>query len=420
MRVSADNPHAVTFLMVTLFVDTLGFGLIIPVLPGLLSDLSGGTVAAAAAWGGGLMFVYATMQFFFSPVIGNLSDRFGRRPVLLLSLATLAVDYVIMGLAPTLFWLFIGRLLSGASAATFATANAYVADVTPEAERARKYGLIGAAWGVGFVVGPALGGVLGELSPRLPFFVAAGLAALNACYGYFVLPETLPEERRRAFDLRRANPVGALRVVRRDAVVFALFCGLAIYFVAHDVNPTTWTYYVVHRFAWSPLEVGLALGVVGMSSAVVSGTLVGPVVARIGEARAIYLGLACSAICYFGHAFAPVGWALFPFIAIGAFVGLVMPSLRGVLSRRFAAEARGEMEGAIASLISLVAIASPLILTQTFQYFSSEAAPIYFPGASFFLAGILALGALTCFARVLARNPELIPAGDATALIKET
>jgi len=420
MRISADSPHAVTFLMVTLFVDTLGFGLIIPVLPGLLTDLSGGTVGAAAAWGGGLMFVYATMQFFFSPVIGNLSDRFGRRPVLLLSLATLAVDYVIMGFAPTLFWLFVGRLLSGASAATYATANAYIADVTPEAERAGKYGLIGAAWGIGFVVGPALGGALGELGPRVPFFVAAGLAALNVCYGFFVLPETLPEARRRPFDLHRANPVGALRAVRRDAVVFALFGGLAVYFVAHDVNPTTWTYYVVHKFAWSPLEVGLALGVVGLSSAVVSGTLVGPVVARIGEARAIYLGLGCCAICYFGHAFAPVAWALFPAIAIGAFVGLVMPSLRGVLSRRSPPEARGEMEGAIASLISLVAIASPLILTQTFRFFSSDAAPVYFPGASFFLAGMLALIALACFARILTRNPELVPARDTTTRTEDT
>ncbi|MCH2097739.1 MAG: TCR/Tet family MFS transporter [Pseudomonadales bacterium] len=420
MSIRADSPHAVTFLMVTLFMDTLGFGLIIPVLPGLLTDLSGGTVGTAAAWGGGLMFVYATMRFLFSPVIGNLSDRFGRRPILLVSLATLAVDYVIMGFAPTLFWLFIGRLLSGASAATFATANAYVADVTPEAERAGRYGLIGAAWGVGFVVGPALGGALGELGPRVPFFVAAGLAALNMGYGYFVLPETLPEARRRAFELGRANPIGALRAVRRDAVVFARFGGVAIYFLAHDVNPTTWTYYVVHKFAWSPFEVGLALGVVGMSSAVVSGLLVGPVVGRIGEARAIYLGLASCAICYFGHAFAPVAWALFPFIAIGALVGLVMPSLRAVISRRFPAEARGEMEGAIASMISLVAIVSPLILTQTFHYFSSETARIYFPGAPFFLAGVLALGALACIARILARNPELASAGNATASIKES
>jgi DHA1 family tetracycline resistance protein-like MFS transporter len=402
---SAANPHAVAFLMVTLFVDTLGFGLIIPVLPGLITELTGGTVSGAAGWGGGLMFVYATMQFLCSPLIGNLSDRFGRRPVLLVSLATLAVDYLIMGFAPTLFWLFLGRLLSGASAATFATANAYIADVTDEAERAGRYGMIGAAWGMGFVVGPALGGLLGQYDPRLPFFVAAALAGCNVLYGLLVLPETLPPERRRPFELARANPVGAFAALRGEPMVFALFGGLVLYFLAHDVNPTTWTYFVIHRFAWSPGEVGLALAAVGISTALVSGLLVGPIVARIGEARAVYLGLGCCAASYVGHAFVPRGWMLFPCIAVGAFMGLVMPSLRGILSRRFPPDRRGEMEGAIASLISLVAIFSPLVMTQTFRTFSGPDAPVYFPGASFFLAGCLALAAMAWFARVL-RAPE--------------
>ena len=410
MSASATSPHAVAFLMVTLFVDTLGFGLIIPVLPGLITELTGGTVSGAAGWGGGLMFVYATMQFFFSPVIGNLSDRFGRRPVLLVSLATLSVDYLIMGFAPTLFWLFVGRLLSGASAATFSTANAYIADVTDEAERAGKYGMIGAAWGIGFVVGPALGGLLAQYDVRLPFFVAAGLAGCNVLYGLLVLPETLPPERRRPFEFARANPVGAFAAVRGEPVVFALFGGLAIYFLAHDVNPTTWTYFVIHRFAWSPSEVGLALGAVGISTALVSGLLVGPIVARIGEARAVYLGLGCCAFSYFGHAFVPEGWMLFPCIAVGAFIGLVMPSLRGIMSRRFPADRRGEMEGAIASLISLVAIFSPPVMTQTFRWFSGSSAPIYFPGASFFLAGCLALTAMAWFAVVLRREP--VPAAS--------
>jgi DHA1 family tetracycline resistance protein-like MFS transporter len=413
VTLSASSPHAVTFLMVTLFLDTLGFGLIIPVLPGLITELTGGPVSAAAGWGGALMFVYATMQFFFSPLIGNLSDRFGRRPVLLVSLATLAVDYLIMGLAPTLLWLFLGRMLSGASAATFATANAYIADVTEESRRARQYGKIGAAWGLGFVVGPALGGLLGEFGPRVPFFAAAGLAACNVCYGFFVLPETLPHGRRRAFDARRANPIGALAAVRREPMVAALFVGLAVYFLAHDVNPTTWTYFVIHRFEWSPSEVGLALAVVGVSTALVSGTLVGPIVARIGEARAMYLGLGACAFSYYGHSLVPKGWMLFPCIAVGAFVGLVMPSLRGILSRRFPPDARGEMEGAIASTISLVAIVSPLILTQTFRYFSATDAPLYFPGASFFLAGTLALVAMGWFALVLNRASDTASADDA-------
>ena len=413
MTVSRTSPHAVTFLMVTLFLDTLGFGLIIPVLPGLIRELTGAPMAAAAGWGGGLMLVYATMQFLFSPVIGNLSDRFGRRPVLLLSLTTLAIDYLIMGLAPTIAFLFLGRMLSGASAATFATANAYIADVTDEATRAGQYGKIGAAWGLGFVVGPALGGLLGELGPRVPFFAAAALASVNVLYGLLVLPETLPPARRRPFRLARANPIGALAAVRREPVVAALFVGIALYFLAHDVNPTTWTYYVIHRFEWSPSQVGLALGVVGLSTALVSGTLVGPVVARIGEARSMYLGLSACAFSYFGHALVPKGWMLFPCIAVGAFVGLVMPSLRGILSRRFPPDARGEMEGAIASLVSLVAIVSPLVLTQTFRYFSRPGAPVYFPGASFFLAGTLAVIAMLWFALVLSRA-EPAPARPAT------
>jgi DHA1 family tetracycline resistance protein-like MFS transporter len=415
VTLSAASPHAVTFLMVTLFLDTLGFGLIIPVLPGLITELTGEPVSEAAAWGGGLMFVYASMQFLFSPLIGNLSDRFGRRPVLLVSLATLALDYLIMGFAPTILWLFLGRMLSGASAATFATANAYIADVTDEARRAGQYGKIGAAWGLGFVVGPALGGLLGELGPRLPFFVAAGLALANVLYGLLVLPETLPPERRRPFEASRANPIGALAAVRREPVVAALFGGLALYFLAHDVNPTTWTYFVIHRFEWSPSQVGLALGVVGLSTALVSGTLVGPIVARIGEARALYLGLAACSFSYFGHSLVPVGWMLFPCIAVGAFVGLVMPSLRGILSRRFPPDARGEMEGAIASLVSLVAILSPPVMTQTFRFFSQPGAPVYFPGASFFLAGTLALLAMCWFALVLSRTHALPATGRGAA-----
>ena len=403
--------HAVTFILVTLVIDTLGFGIVIPIMPTLISELSGEAIADASSWGGALMFAYAFMSFLFAPVIGNFSDRFGRRPVLLLSLATLAVDYLIMGFAPTLAWLFLGRLLAGASAATFATANAYIADVTTPEERAGKYGLIGAAWGIGFVLGPALGGLLGELGTRVPFFVAAAMAAVNVLYGFFVLPETLPPEKRRSFDLKRANPLGAFRAVRAQPTVFALFGGLVLYFVAHDVNPTTWTWYVIHRYELSPSQVGFALAAVGVSSAVVSGTLVGPIVKRVGEERAVYVGLVCAALAYFGHAFAPTALWLLPAIAIGAFVGLVMPAMRGILSRRFTDDTRGEMEGAIASLISLVAIFSPLVLTQTFRLFSSEDAPIYFPGASFFLAGCLALGALLWIRTVLGRVRDEIPNG---------
>ncbi len=391
MRERRPGRHALLFILITIFIDTLGFGIIIPVLPRLIADLGHTSISDAAGYGGALMFVFALMQFLFAPVMGNLSDRFGRRPVLLISLATLSVDYLIMGFAPTLAWLFLGRLLSGASAATFSTANAYIADITDESERAARFGLVGAAWGIGFVIGPAAGGLLGALGPRVPFYVAAGLALVNVVYGLLVLPETLSRDKRRPFRFARANPAGALAALRPYPLVLGLFGALTLYFLAHDVNPSVWTYYVLHKFQWSEGQVGLALAAVGLSSAVVSGTLVGPVVKRMGEARAAYLGFALAAVSFFGYAFATQGWMLFPAIAFGAFMGLVMPSLRGIMSRTVAEESQGELQGAISSLMGLTAIFAPLIMTQTFRHFSMADAWLYFPGASFFLAGCLAL-----------------------------
>lgn len=403
---SAREPgrHALLFILITIFIDTLGFGIIIPVLPKLIAELGDVSVSQAAGYGGALMFVYALMHFLFAPVLGNLSDRFGRRPVLLLSLATLSVDYLIMGFATGIGWLFLGRLLSGASAATFATANAYIADITPESERAARFGLIGAAWGIGFVAGPAIGGLLGELGPRVPFFVAAGLALVNVIYGLVVLPETLPAERRRPFRLTRANPLGAYRALRPYPLVMTLSGALVLYFIAHDVNPSTWTYYVIHKFAWSEAQVGLGLAAVGLASAVVSGTLVGPIVRRLGETRAAAAGLVLTAISFFGYAFASAGWMLFPWIALGAFMGLVMPALRGMLSRAVPEDQQGELQGALSSLMGLTAIVAPLMMTQVFRIFSAEDAPIHFPGASFVLAGLLTLGALVIVLRAV-RHP---------------
>ncbi len=403
MTSRAPGRHALLFILITIFIDTLGFGIIIPVLPKLIAQLGNTSISEAAAYGGALMFVFALMHFIFAPVMGSLADRFGRRPVLLLSLATLSVDYLIMGFATGLGWLFLGRLLAGASAATFATANAYIADITPEQDRAAKFGLIGAAWGLGFVAGPAIGGLLGELGPRVPFFAAAALAMINVGYGLLVLPETLPPDKRRPFRFSRANPIGAFAALRRYPLVVALFGALALYFMAHDVNPSTWTYYVIHKFQWSEGQVGLALAAVGLSSALVSGTLVGPIVARLGEARAAYLGFLLAGLSFFGYAFATEGWMLFPCIAVGAFMGLVMPSLRAVMSRAVPDDQQGELQGAISSLMGLTAIFSPLIMTQVFRAFATESAPLYFPGASFFLAGCLMMLALIVVASSLKR-----------------
>jgi len=386
--------HALLFILITIFIDTLGFGIIIPVLPKLIAELGDTTISEAAGYGGALMFVFALMHFLFAPVLGNLADRFGRRPVLLVSLATLSVDYLIMGFATGLGWLFLGRLLSGASAATFATANAYIADITPEPERAARFGLVGAAWGIGFVAGPAIGGLLGEFGPRVPFFAAAALALVNVVYGLLVLPETLPPGQRRPFRFIRANPVGAFAALRPYPVVIALFGALVLYFMAHDVNPSTWTYYVIHKFSWSEGQVGLALAAVGLSSAIVSGTLVGPLVKRLGAVRAASVGFVLAALAFFGYAFASEGWMLFPCIAVGAFMGLVMPALRGIMSAAVPADQQGELQGAISSLMGLTAIFSPLIMTQVFRIFSADTAPLYFPGASFFLAGCLRILAL--------------------------
>ncbi len=392
-----ESRHALLFILITIFIDTVGFGIIIPVLPKLIAELSGTRISEAAAYGGWLMFVFALMQFLFAPVIGNLSDRFGRRPVLLLSLTALGVDYLIMGYAPSLAWLFAGRMIAGVAAATFATANAYIADITDEQSRAARFGLIGAAWGVGFVLGPAIGGLLGEIDIRLPFFAAAGLAGLNVLYGLLVLPETLAEANRRAFVFWRANPLGALAAIRGQPIVVGLFGALVLYFVAHDVNPSTWTYYVIHKFHWSGAQIGLGLAAVGLSGAVVSGTLVGPAVKRLGEAGTAYCGLILAAVSFIGYAFATSGWMLYPWIVLGAAMGLVMPSLRSIMSSVVAENSQGELQGAVASLMGLTAIMAPLVMTQLFRYFSM---------ASFLLAGCLMLGAAVVVLITLRRAPE--------------
>lgn len=404
-RPRAPGKHAMLFILITIFIDTVSFGVIIPVLPTLIAELGDTTVADAALVGGRLMFVFALMQFVFAPILGSLSDRFGRRPVLLLSLTVLGIDYIIMGFASSLLWLFVGRMLAGAAAATFSTANAYIADITSEEERASKFGLIGAAWGIGFVLGPALGGLLGEVDMRLPFFVAAGLALANVAYGFFVLPETLAPANRRAFTLARANPIGAVRAMSAYPVVGGLLIAYLVYMVAHDANPSTWTYYVLHKFEWSTSQIGIALAVVGLSGAIVSGTCVGPTVKALGEARTAYLGLVLTAISFFGYAFATEGWMLYPAIAIGAGMGLVMPALRSIMSAAVPSDQQGELQGATASIQGLTMIFSPLIMTQTFSYFSSPGAPIDFPGAAYFLAGVLCLVMIVIVITVLRRHP---------------
>jgi DHA1 family tetracycline resistance protein-like MFS transporter len=401
----APGRQPLVFLLITILIDTIGFGIIIPVLPELIMELTGEGLGAAARYGGYLLFCYAVMQFFFAPVLGNLSDRFGRRPVLLGSLAVFGLDYLVMGLAPDLAWLFAGRLVAGVAGATHSTANAYAADVSPPEERARNFGMIGAAWGFGFILGPVIGGFLGELGPRVPFFAAAGLALLNVGYGLLVLPETLSPDKRRPFAIARANPVGAFRQMRAYPFVVGMLVALVFYQIAHDANPATWTYYTMLKFGWSERDVGYSMGAVGLSLVAVQAGLVQPLIDRFGERRTVFLGFAMMATGYAGFAFSSAGWMMIAFIVPFSLGGVTMPALRGILSNQVPENAQGELQGALASVVSLTAIGAPLFMTQLFGYFAADAAPLYFPGAPFLAAAVLVVGSVLWFARTLRVAP---------------
>ncbi|MEO8444100.1 MAG: TCR/Tet family MFS transporter [Gammaproteobacteria bacterium] len=386
--------RALLFVLITIFIDTVGFGIIIPVLPGLLMDLLGGSLSTAALYGGWLMFVFSALQFVSAPVLGNLSDHFGRRPVLLGSLAAYSLDFVVMGLATTVGWLFLGRALSGVFSSTYAVASAYVADLTAPGERAKSFGLMGAAWGMGFVVGPAIGGLLGNSNPRLPFFVAAGLAAANVVYGYFVLPESLAVANRRPFAIKRANPIGAFLQMRRYPLVTGLLGALFLYHIAHDANPSTWTYVTMAKFGWTPRDVGLSMSFVGVCAALVQGLAVGPIVKALGERRAMLIGFGLFAVSFAGYAFATAGWMMYFWIVPFAFGTIASISATALMSREVPANQQGELQGAVSSLRSITACIAPLLMTGLFSYFTSPAAPLQFPGASFLAASLLTTVAL--------------------------
>jgi DHA1 family tetracycline resistance protein-like MFS transporter len=400
--------RALGFLLVTIFLDSAGIGIIIPVLPGLVMELTGGSLSTAAAWAGWLMFTFSALQFLSAPILGSLSDAFGRRPVLLGSLAAYAADYVLMGLAPTLLWLFIGRGLSGIFSATYPAASAYVADMTRPEERAKRFGFMGAAWGMGFVVGPALGGLIGDLDPRLPFFVAAGLAAINVLYGWFVLPESLAPENRRPFRLKSSHPIAAFRAMGKYPVVPGLLGALFLYHIAHDANPSTWTYVTMEKFGWTPRDVGLSMTFVGICAAVVQGGAVGPLVKRLGEWRAMTVGFLLFAVSFMGYAFATAGWQMYFWIVPFSFGTIASAAATALMSKQVPANGQGELQGAVSSLRSVTACIAPPMLTGLFSFFTSPAAPVQFPGVSFFTAGLLTLVALVLVRLVLRRS--LVPA----------
>jgi len=393
--------HALTFIFITVLIDMIGIGIILPVLPGLLVDLTGQPLANAALWGGALATLYALMQFVFAPLIGNLSDRFGRRPVLLFSMAGFALDYLIMGLAPVLWVLFIGRALSGVFGATMTTAGAYIADITPPEKRGGNFGLIGAAFGLGFVIGPAVGGVLGEIDIHLPFFAAAGLSVLNLIYGYFVLPETLAPENRRAFSFKNANPLGALKDIRPYPVVYGLMGAFGLFFLGHTSLPIVWSYFGMESFGWSQLDVGLSLTAVGLLTAIVQGGLARILIPKMGAKMAALFGFSVATLSYFAYAFAPNPAFIYAVIVIGSIAGIGGPALQGIVSNEVPANMQGALQGAIGSVRGLTAVIGPGIMTWIFFLFARDDAVIYLPGAPFVLAGLLSVGAVYIIWRVI-------------------
>lgn len=383
---------ALVFIFVTVLIDVLSFGLIIPVLPHLVEQFVGGDVVGAAYWVGVFGTVFAAIQFVSLPVQGALSDRFGRRPVILLSCLGLGLDFVFMALANSLPWLFVGRVISGIASASFTTANAYVADVTPPDKRARSYGILGAAFGLGFIVGPLIGGWLGGIDLRLPFWFAAGLALLNFLYGWFVLPESLPPERRtRSFDWSHANPLGSLALLRSYPQVFGLATVVFIANLAHYVYPSIFVLFADYRFRWGPREVSWVLAAVGVCSVIVQAGLIGKVVPRLGERRTLLLGLTCGFAGFVIYGFAASPWVFLIGIPISALWGLAGPSTQALITRKVGSDVQGRIQGALMSLVSLAGIIGPMLFASTFALFIGKRAPVHLPGAPWLLAALFLL-----------------------------
>jgi DHA1 family tetracycline resistance protein-like MFS transporter len=398
---------ALAFIFVTVLIDVLSFGLIIPVLPHLIEGFVGGDTAHAAYWIGVFGTVFAAIQFVTSPIQGALSDRFGRRPVILLSCLGLGLDFVFMALANTLPWLLVGRIISGITSASFTTANAYVADVTTPEKRAKSYGMIGAAFGLGFIVGPLLGGWLGDIHLRLPFWFAAGLALLNFCYGLFVLPESLPPEKRSSkFDWSHANPLGSIGLLRRYPQVFGLAAVVFIANLAHYVYPSIFVLFADYQYQWGPREVGWVLAAVGVCSVIVQAGLVGKLVHALGERRALMLGLACGMVGFGIYGFADQGWMFLVGIPISAIWGLAAPSTQALITRQVGADVQGRIQGALMSLVSMAGIIGPGIFAGSFGFFLGPRSPLHLPGAPFLIAALLLGVAILIAWRYARANPQ--------------
>ena len=378
------------FIFVTILVDVIGFGIIIPIVPELIISLEGGSFSDAAIIGGWLTFAFAIMQFIFAPILGGLSDQFGRKPVLILALFFLGLDYILHAFAPTIFWLFIGRFIAGIFGSSFTVASAYMADISKPEDKAKNFGLIGAAFGLGFIIGPVIGGIAGQWGVQMPFFIAAGLSLLNVLYGIFVVPESLKPKNRRPFNWKRANPVSALLNLRTYPKIMGLVAGFFLIYLAGKCVESVWSFYTMYRFDWDTAHVGYSLGVVGILVTIVQGGLIGKVVSTFGEHKTIFIGYIFWVLGMILFGLASEGWMMYSFIVVYCLGGIAGPTLQGLISNEVPDNAQGELQGALTSLISVTSITGPLLFTWVFGVFSGADAPFHLPGASFFLGAMLA------------------------------
>jgi len=391
---------ALGFILITVLIDVIGIGIIIPIFPDLLKEIGGLTTGEASAVGNLLVTAYAVMQFIFAPILGGISDQYGRRIVLLIALFGFTIDYLFLAFAPTIALFFVGRLFAGICGASFTTASAYVADVSPTEKRAQNFGLIGAIFGLGFIIGPLIGGLLGGIDIRLPFYVAAGLTFLNFLYGFFILPESLAIEQRRTFSWKRANPIGSLKQLKTNKVIFGLASALFfVYIAAHSVQ-SNWSYFGAEVFDWGPKEIGLSLMVVGVLVALVQAVLIRFSTKKFGQIKTIYIGLAFNCLGLILFSISSEVWMIYSFLVVYVLGGLAGPTLQGIMSSEVKSEEQGELQGGLTSLVSLTSIIGPPLMGGTFFYFTEQSA-IYFPGAAFALGALLSLTCMILTYRTL-------------------
>lgn len=404
---SSNRSAAISFIFITLLIDVTGIGLIIPVVPGLIKELIHGSVSDSSRYSGWLTFAYAVMQFIFAPLLGNLSDRYGRRPILLISLFGLGIDYIFLALAPSIGWLFLGRIIAGLGGASITTATAYIADISTPQNRAQNFGMVGAAFGVGFILGPVLGGLLGEWGLRVPFMVAALLSFLNFAYGYFVLPESLSVENRRKFEWKRANPLSSIKQLKKYPAVSGLVISYFLIYLAANSVQSTWSFFTIQQFSWNPRMIGISLGLVGLLVGIVQGGLIRFINPLIGNKRSVYLGMALYTIGLILFSIASQSWMMFVFLVPYCLGGICGPALQSIISGQVPANQQGELQGGLTSIMSLTSIIGPVVMTSLFSYFTQPTAPFHFAGAPFLLGSILMALSLFFAYRSLRHNNSI-------------